>query len=214
MTTIRKVVVSRFGPPSALEVQSAIIPPPAKGEVQIRIAFAGFSGADIAMRLGKYPLQRSALLTLGYCFVGHILSSGPGCRIPRQEGTVVTAVSVYDAQAKRINIAEKYLIKVPDALSSNDAGLQQAVALSLDWSTAYGMVERAAEVKAGQRVFIHGLSGSVGNALMALCRLRGAIVYGTASPRNHAALQKKGVATRDGSRRCKTLAVCTPSSTH
>jgi synaptic vesicle membrane protein VAT-1 len=192
MTTVHRVQVQAYGPPSVVKVIETTLTVPARDEVQVRITYSGFSGADIAMRLGKYPLQRSAPLTLGYCFVGRVVSAGPDCKKTWEEGTVVSAVSMYDAHSERINIAEKYLVTVPEALASSDAGLQQAVALSLDWSTAYGMVERAANVKPGQRVFIHGLSGSVGHATMAFCLLRGAKVYGTASARNHAELRRKG----------------------
>jgi NADPH:quinone reductase-like Zn-dependent oxidoreductase len=192
MTTIRKLVVPTNGPPSVIEVVQATIEAPPRGTVQVRVAYAAFSGADVAMRLGKYPLQRAAPLTLGYCFVGRVVSSGPGCKREWKAGTVVSAVSVYDAQAEMINVAEKYLVAAPDALATTDEGLQQVVAVSLDWSTAYGMVDRAAAVQPNQRVFVHGLSGSVGHALLALCKLRGATVYGTASARNHDELRRKG----------------------
>ena len=46
----------------------------------------------------------------------------------------------------------------------------------------------AAQVKPGQMVFVHGLSGAVGHALLTLSKLQGARVFGTASPKNHAGL--------------------------
>ncbi|KAK3357786.1 hypothetical protein B0T25DRAFT_540152 [Lasiosphaeria hispida] len=52
---------------------------------------------------------------------------------------------------------------------------------------------QSADVQAGQKVFVHGLSGAVGQGLVALCLLRGATVFGTASRRNHAALREAGV---------------------
>lgn len=62
----------------------------------------------------------------------------------------------------------------------------------LDWVTAYQMVVRSARVKRGQRVFIHGLSGGVGRGLLAIAKLQGADIYGTASPRNHFELKQLG----------------------
>jgi NADPH:quinone reductase-like Zn-dependent oxidoreductase len=56
---------------------------------------------------------------------------------------------------------------------------------------AYGMVYRVAQVSKGQKVFIHGLSSSVGYALLTLCKPQGAEVYGTAS--QHEDLRKDGV---------------------
>lgn len=183
----RKMVISEFGDVSKLKFVTEDIAAPGKNEVQVRIIYAGFSGADVNMRRGLYPMQRKAPLTPGYCFVGRVHATGRGCTAGHRPGDVVTTVTVYDSDADYINIPEKYLALVPAGVE-----LQHAVALSLDWNTAYGMVTRAAEVSAGQRVFVHGLSGAVGYAVMALCLRQGATVYGTASERNHEALRALG----------------------
>ncbi|KPM42949.1 Protein indc11 [Neonectria ditissima] len=186
-TTIRKAVISGFGDVSNINIVTADIASPGQNEVQVSIIYAGFSGTDINMRLGVYPMQRAAPLTPGYCFVGRVRSNGPGST-RYQPGDIVTALSMYDSHAELINISEKHLIPVPTELD-----LKQAAALTVDWNTAYGMVTRAAKVSKGQRVFVHGLSGAVGYAIMALCQGHGAIVYGTASERNHIALKELGV---------------------
>ncbi|KAI4157197.1 MAG: hypothetical protein LQ346_009121 [Caloplaca aetnensis] len=54
------------------------------------------------------------------------------------------------------------------------------------------MVMHAARISAGQTVFIHGCSGAVGSALLSLCKLQGASVYGTCSPKNFDAIRKMG----------------------
>ena len=41
-------------------------------------------------------------------------------------------------------------------------------------------------------MFVHGMSGAVGHALVVLCQLQGAHVYGTASERKHAAIRELG----------------------
>src|SRR5207248_8021091 len=84
------------------------------------------------------------------------------------------------AEAELINVPEKYLVSVPVGIDS-----QQATAVILDWSTAYGMVMRAGHVEAGDKVFVHGLSGAVGYAVFTLANMQGATVYGTASSRKH-----------------------------
>lgn len=185
-TTTRKVLISAFGDVSNLAVVSAPVSAPGRGEVQVAVVYSGFSGADVNMRLGSYPMQRAAPLTPGYCFAGRVKANGPGSARFRP-GDVVCAVTVYDAQSEFVNVPEKHLCPVPAGLD-----LPTACALSLDWSTAYGMVMRTAKVAAGQRVFVHGMSGAVGYAAMALCRLQGAVVYGTASRRNHEALRALG----------------------
>ncbi|KAF5027608.1 hypothetical protein F66182_278 [Fusarium sp. NRRL 66182] len=190
MTTypIRKVVFSAFGGPSNVSVITADIPPPSKTEVQVDVVYSGFSGADIQMRMGTYPNQRSAPMTPGYCFVGRISTNGDKAHKFRP-GQLVGALSMYDAEAQKINIAEKYLIAIPESVD-----IRQALGIILDWNTAYGLVHRATDlVRKGQRVFIHCISGAVGYAVMSLCLLEGAQVYGTASERNHDALRQLGV---------------------
>ncbi|SPJ78956.1 related to Protein indc11 [Fusarium torulosum] len=186
--TIRKVVYSDFGDPSNVSVVTAQIPPPAKNEVQVDVIYAGFSGADIQMRLGTYPQQRGAPMTPGYCFVGRVSANGPGSTKFRP-GELVGALTVYDAEAQKINVAEKYLIAITESVD-----MRQALGVILDWNTAYGLVHRATNlVGKGQRVFVHSMSGAVGYAITTLCLLEGAEVYGTAAERNHASLRDMGV---------------------
>lgn len=187
MTSIRKVVVTQVGgDPSTVQVQTGQIAAPSQGEVQVDVICSGFGGSDINMRLGRYPRQPKAPFTTGYSFTGRVAVNGPGAsKYP--PGTLVCGMSVYNGHAEKINYPEKYIFRVPDGLSP-----QEAAAVPLDWWTAYGLVYRAAKVTRGQRVFIHGLSGAIGHALTQLCNLNGATVYGTASAKNHALVREYG----------------------
>lgn len=186
--TIRKAVVTAFGDAFNVSIVTAEISPPAKNEVQVDVIYSGFSGADINMRMGTYPLQRKAPLTPGYCCVGRVSANGAKAS-KFKPGSLVGALTIYDSEAEKINIAEKYLLAIPETVD-----IQQAVGIILDWNTAYGLTHHATTlVGKGKRVFIHCLSGAVGYATMTLCLLEGASVYGTASERNHATLRELGV---------------------
>ena len=165
-TTIRKALIPSFGDASHVEIVSAQIEPPAANHVQVKVIYAGMGGADFLMREGTYPQQRSAPLTPGYTLVGRVHKNGSGSsKFPI--GDMVACLTVYDADAELCNCPEKYLVPVPKGID-----LKQAVCLVLDWATAYGMVYRTAQVTKGQKVFIHGLSGSVGYALLTLCKVK------------------------------------------
>jgi synaptic vesicle membrane protein VAT-1 len=153
-------------------------------------AFRG-RGCRCQMRRGTYPFQKKAPLTPGYSMIGAVLENGMGCT-RFAPGTLVACLTIYGAQAERMNVPEKFVIPVPDGLD-----LRQATALILDWVTAYEMLERSARVTRGQRVFIHGLSGAVGIALLQLAQLRGAEVFGTASASKHAELNATGAVVFD-----------------
>jgi NADPH:quinone reductase-like Zn-dependent oxidoreductase len=66
MPTIRKALITEFGDESKVVVVDEGIPAPLAKEVQVRVEFSGFSGADINIRRGIYPFQKKAPLTPGY----------------------------------------------------------------------------------------------------------------------------------------------------
>jgi NADPH:quinone reductase-like Zn-dependent oxidoreductase len=191
-TTIRKVVFSAAGGPEVVSVVTAEIAAPSSNEVQIKVLYAGMGGADIAMRLGAYPQQKKAAgLTPGYSLVGRVHKNGSSCS-KFKTGDLVACLTMYDSEAELCNFPEKYLIPVPEGVD-----LRQAVAMVTDWTTAYGMAYRSANITKGTRVFIHGLSGSVGHALHVFCKMQGAEIFGTASSKNHAAVRDAGASPFD-----------------
>lgn len=185
---VTKVLFTAAGGPEVVKIVDDVLADPKKGEVQVKVIYSGFGGSDMNMRNGTYPLQKSAPLTPGYCFVGRVSTNGPQAA-KYKPGDLVCVLTKYDSEATYTNVPEKYAIPVPGGLD-----LQAACALILDWTTAYGMVYRAGKVQSGDKVFIHGLSGAVGQALLRLCKLEGAVIYGTASTSKHAQLKSQGVA--------------------
>jgi synaptic vesicle membrane protein VAT-1 len=188
---MKRVVITEFGDVDKLVVLEDDIAEPAPGQVQIAVEYSVVAGSDVNMRRGTYPFQKKAPLTPGYSVVGKVKINGQGSS-RFQIGTLVACLSKYDGQAELINLPERFLVPVPEG-----ADPKLAVALVLDWMTAYEMLYRAAQVESGQRVFVHGLSGAVGGALLALAQLEGAEVFGTASPRKHDALRKLGAVPFD-----------------
>jgi synaptic vesicle membrane protein VAT-1 len=191
MSKIRKVLITEFGDEDKLAIVEDDIPEPTAGEVQIAVEYSIVSGSDVNMRRGTYPFQKKAPLTPGYSIVGKVRTGVQGSS-RFQVGDRVACLSKYDGQAELINLPERYLVPVPGG-----ADPKLAVALVLDWVTAYEMLHHAAKVEPGQRIFVHGLSGAVGGALLALAKLQGAEVFGTASPRKHEALRLLGAVPFD-----------------
>jgi len=191
MTAMKKVVITEFGDESKLAIVYGDLPDPSRGEVQLAIEYSVVAGSDVNMRNGTYPLQRKAPLTPGYSVIGTVRLNGEGCA-KFNIGDRVACLSKYDGQAELINLPERFLVPVPQGVD-----LEAAVALILDWVTAYEMLHRAAKVQSGQRIFVHGLSGAVGGALLSLGRMEGAQVFGTASQRKHEELRAHGAAAFD-----------------
>lgn len=191
MSIIRKVQITAFGDESKLAIVESDLPDPKPREVQLAVDLSIVSGSDVNMRRGTYPFQRKAPLTPGYTVLGRVLLNGKGASTFRV-GERVVCLSKYEGQAERINLPERFLLRVPDGID-----LKAAVALPLDWVTAYQMLHRAAKIKSGQTIFIHGLSGGVGGSLLQLAKLQGAEVFGTASPSKHDELSRRGATSFD-----------------
>lgn len=191
MSKMKKIVITEFGDESKLAIVEADLPEPSAGEVQLSVEYSIVSGSDVNMRRGTYPLQKKAPLTPGYSVVGKVRVNGKGCS-KFKVGDRVACLSKYEGQAELVNLPEQFLVRVPEGVD-----LKAAVALVLDWVTAYQMLHHTAHIKSGQKIFVHGLSGAVGRALLSLGRIQGAHVFGTASPSKHDELRKLGAVPFD-----------------
>ena len=191
MSTMKKVVITEFGDESKLAIVNVDLPDPSRGEVQLAVEYSVVAGSDVNMLNGTYPLQRKAPLTPGYSVIGTVRLNGEGCAKFKM-GDRVACLSKYDGQAELINLPEQFLVPVPRGVD-----LEAAVALILDWVTAYQMLHHTAKVKSGQKIFVHGLSGAVGGALLSLGQIQGARVFGTASAGKHEELRQHGAVPFD-----------------
>jgi NADPH:quinone reductase-like Zn-dependent oxidoreductase len=191
VSRMKKVVIVAFGDESKLAIVESDLPDPVSGEVQLSVEYTIVSGSDVNMRRGTYPLQKKPPLTPGYSVIGKVRLNGQDCS-KFKIGDRVACLSKYEGQAELINLSEKYLIPVPEGVDG-----KAAVSLILDWVTAYQMLHRAAHVTAGQKIFVHALSGAVGGALLRLGQLQGAQVFGTASSTKHDELRQLGAVPFD-----------------
>jgi NADPH:quinone reductase-like Zn-dependent oxidoreductase len=125
---------------------------------------------------------------LGYDFVGEIDQIGPGVT-GFELGERVADLTVVGSNADYRTVGTRCLTKVP-----LDVDPAEAAALVLSWMTAYQMLHRAAGVKPGSRVLVHGAAGAVGQALLVLGKMAGLELWGTARG-EHAALVRELGAT-------------------
>ena len=170
-----RIVVRRFGGPEVLESVEEAAPEPGPGEVRVRVLAAGVSAADLLMREGIHPEKTLLPFTPGWDIVGVVDRIGEGAS-GAWLGQTVAALPIHGGYADHICLPPGELTPVPDGLDP-----AEAVSLVLNYITAYQMMHRTVQAKAGQRVLIHGAAGGVGTALVQLGRLAGLEMYGTAS---------------------------------
>lgn len=182
----RRIVVSHYGGPDALQVVEEQCPEPKPGEVRVRVLAAGVALPDVLAREGAHPETPKVPYTPGWDLVGTVDRLGDGVS-GFQSGQVVAAMPIHGAYAEFVCLPRHELIPVPSGLDA-----AEVVSLLLNYITAYQMMHRSAKVSAGQRALIHGASGGVGTALLQLGRVAGLEMYGTCSPRGASIVSELG----------------------
>lgn len=175
----KSVLLTKRGGPEVLTIVENEFRSPSDGEAQIKILACGVGLTDIAMRKGYYPYAPKIPFVPGYEIVGKIESKGN--KVSNfSVGDMVAALTIFGGYSEYIYLDQQHLIKVPKDL---DPG--EAVALILNYTTAYQMLNRVANVKQGNKILIIGASGGVGTALLDLSRLEDLTIFGTASFHKH-----------------------------
>jgi NADPH:quinone reductase len=172
----RVVQVKRFGDSDGLEVVDAPLPIAGQGEVRVRVLASSVEYTDVLIRRHLYPqtAARQPPFVMGYGVVGEIDQLGDGVTGLRL-GDRVADMTVVGSNAAYRTLRASNVTRVPMGVDS-----AEAAALILSWTIAYQLLHRAAEVRRGQRVLIHGAAGAVGQALIVLGRMAGLELWGGA----------------------------------
>lgn len=150
--------------------------PPSAGQVIIDVVAAGVNPADL-----KHPRRAAPEdfpLPIGYEVSGRIAAIGPDTEIASgggQVGDEVLAFRVRGGYSTALMVPAEKVFAKPESLP-----FDQAANLLLAGCTAADML-RVAEVERDETILLHAASGSVGVAVLQLCRLWGIIAIGTAS---------------------------------
>src|SRR6516162_11804986 len=184
----RVVQVSRFGGPEGLEVVDAPMPTAGRGEVRVRMLASGLEYTDVLIRRHLYPqtMRHRLPFVMGYDVVGEIDQLGDGVS-GFHLGDRVADMTVIGSNAAYRTLRADRLTRVPPGIDP-----AEAATLILSWTTAYQLLHRAARVKQGQRVLVHGAAGAVGQALLVLGNLAGLELWGTARGAHAALIRELG----------------------
>lgn len=181
-----RVVLTALGGPEVFRIIEDEIRDPAANEVRIRILACGVAFADVLMRRGLYwpvpPLPYSP----GYDIVGIVDSCGPTVTLWKP-GDLVAALTQTGGYSRSIVLPESVLVQVPGGLDP-----VEAVSLVLNYTTAYQLIHRIANLPKNASVLIHGAAGGVGTAALQLGSLIGLKMFGTASKSKHSLVSALG----------------------
>ena len=190
-TTVTEIVLPGKVEADGLQVRTRDLPAPASGQVILRMDATGISFAEQQMRRGRYPNQPEFPFVPGYDVVGTVTATGPGVATTLI-GRRFAAVTRTGSWASHQLIDAADLVAVPDAV---DAASAETVVVN--GVTAWQMLHRSAEVRAGSTIVVLGANGGVGSTLVQLARHAGITVIGTAARRHHAAVRELGATPVD-----------------
>ncbi|NIY85168.1 NADP-dependent oxidoreductase [Vibrio hepatarius] len=181
----KQIVITQFGEPEVLAIQSAEVPSPKPGEVLVKVAFAGVNPIDVKTRagLGWAASQNKDKLPWvpGYDISGQVVSCGEGCE-RFNVGQNVAGFIGFPLQgggySQYLCVPENELSLVPDSIT-----LEAAAALPLAGQTAVQALDKGG-VKEGQRVLILAGAGGVGHIAVQVAVAAKAEVFTTCSDVN------------------------------
>lgn len=171
----QRIIVNKPGGLDALTFVEEQEPVPSGSQVKVRIQAAGVAFGDVMLRRGVGRPASRYPVTPGYDFAGVVEALGPGVSSFRV-GDPVAGLPFTGGYQQFICLPEAEVFPVPQGLSPDDV-----VSVMLNYTTALGMLTRAARLKAGDTALIHGAAGGVGTAMLQLARLHGVKMYGTVS---------------------------------
>lgn len=171
---MRAVVCRELGGLDRLTLGELPAPEPGMGEVLVRVTAAGLNFADLLMIKGEYQEKPPLPFAPGLEIAGTIERLGLGVEGFSPGQRVMATVShggfAEFALARAID-----LVALPDAVDD-----VTAAGFAIAYGTAYGSLQWATELKAGETLVVHGAAGGVGLATVECGKALGATVIGTA----------------------------------
>jgi NADPH:quinone reductase-like Zn-dependent oxidoreductase len=184
-------------PNGSFRVVEVPVPTPREGEVLVRIRASGLNPLDAKIRAGAAPHARQPLpAVLGLDLAGEIVSVGPGV-VDFKDGDEVYGMTggvggLQGSLAEYAAVDARLLAPKPRNFSMREAAVTPLVFITA-WE---GLVDRA-NVRAGQRVLVHGGAGGVGLFAVQIARDRGAKVFATASAAHFDLVRESGATAID-----------------
>jgi len=180
---IKAIRFDKTGGSDVLQYVDYDLPPPAKGQVQVRHSAIGVNFIDTYHRTGLYALPLPS--GLGSEAAGTVAVVGEGVTNFKVGDRVGYSSGAIGSYAEANNVPADKLVHLPDGL--ND---EVAAAVLLKGMTAQYLLRRIHPVKAGETIVFHAAAGGVGQIGCQWAKHLGAIVIGSTTSPDKVALAK------------------------
>ena len=172
---MKSIEVKKFGAPEVMKLVEKPAPVPGPGEVVVQVKAIGVNPVETYIRAGTYPKLPDLPYTPGGNVAGTIAACGPGVTHWHQGDRVYSAATMSGGYAEMVLCTAEQVFRLPENIS-----FAQGAAIGVPAATAWRALFVRGRGKSGERLLIHGASGSVGQAAVQLARDAGMVVHGTA----------------------------------
>jgi NADPH:quinone reductase-like Zn-dependent oxidoreductase len=190
MPLMHAVRIHAFGNPDVLELDDVPVPTPTAHEIVIRVVAASVNPIDYKIRSGKYPALRQEQLpkVLGRDVSGVVETVGA------QTTKFQKGDAVYAMLGRDVGGYAEYALATENEAAPKPTTLNfvPAAAVPLAALTAWQGLFKYGQMRAGQRVLIHGGAGGVGHFAVQFAKARGAWVATTVSAEDIGMLKSLG----------------------
>jgi NADPH:quinone reductase len=180
------IEVKKFGDPDVMQLVEKSTPQPGAGEVVVRVNAVGVNPVETYIRAGTYPRLPDLPYTPGGNVAGTIYSCGADVTQWQKGDRVYSAATVSGGYAEMALCNADQVFRLPENIS-----FAQGAAVGVPAATAWRALFIRGRGEAGERLLIHGASGSVGQAAVQLAIDAGMVVFGTAGNAEGCALIQK-----------------------
>ncbi|HEX7777085.1 MAG TPA: NADPH:quinone oxidoreductase family protein [Parvibaculum sp.] len=160
---------------SVLRLDDITLPPPAAGEVRLKLKACSINFPDILMVQGKYQFKPELPFAPGMEGAGTVDMASAGVTKFKPGDRVVAGLRV-GGFAEEANIPAENCRPVPAGMDFIKAAAYPAAYL-----TAYVALVIRGNLKAGETLLVHGSTGGVGMAAVDIGKLWGATVIATSA---------------------------------
>jgi len=174
--------IHETGGPEVLKWEEVAVGAPGPGQVRLRQEAVGLNFIDVYHRTGVYP--QTMPFTPGVEGAGVVEAVGPDVSLVKTGDRAAYAGAIGSYAEQRLIAADR-LVKLPDSISSEQAG-----AMMLQGLTAHMLIRQIHDVKPGETILIHAAAGGVGLIVCQWAKALGATVIGTVGSEEKAELAR------------------------
>jgi NADPH:quinone reductase len=171
---MKALTFSAFGGPEVLEYMDIPEPVVKQDELLVQMKAIGLNYADVYRRRGNYHLKGTPPYIAGYEGAGVIVNTNGVNGF--KTGDRICFADVPFANAALVAVPAANAIPLNDKIS-----FETAAAVMLQGLTAQYLTHDSYAVKENDKVLIHACAGGVGQLLVQICKMKGAIVIGITS---------------------------------